>query len=247
MSRAKETHIKTKFKTGELLEVNTSEESPPLRPSGRARKGSEKNEKTRRALMLAGERLFGEYGIDATGLRAVCAAAHQKNNNAVQYHFGNKMGLLSAILEFREAQLQPMREEMLKEAEGTGRLNDIRWLLRVCFEPNFRLYRDDHVIEYIKFHAAYITTHRPRGVKHPVDTDSPNCIAYRAAIKHLSARLGFLGRDRLWLRLEAVGEMILNSMIQHSVRREKLTITLDEIFDDSIEMAASAMTAPPTR
>ncbi len=210
------------------------------------RKSSPKKEKTRVALMLAGEKLFGTYGIDATGLRSVCTAAHQKNTNAVQYHFGSKTEFIIAILEFREAQLQPKRDEMLKHAEKTGRLGDVRWLLRVCFEPNFKMYRDDGVIDYIKFHAAYITTHRPRGVPHPVDTDSENCVAYRRAINLLRKRLSFLGDRRLWMRLEAVGEMILNTLIQHSARKEDFGMTLDEIFEDSIEMAAAAITAPPT-
>lgn len=212
-----------------------------------SRGGGTKNERTRLALILAAERLFGDLGIDAVGLRAVCQAAHQKNNNAVQYHFGDKLGLLNAILEYREAQLQPMREAMLAQAEAQGRLSDLRWLLRVCFEPNYRLYRDQHVIAYMKLHATYVTTHRPRGVPHPVDTDSPNCVAYRRAITLLGERLYFLGERRLWLRLESVGEMFLSAFIQHSVRKEELNLPLDELFEDTIEMMAAAIAAPPSR
>lgn len=197
------------------------------------------------ALILAAEKLFGDFGIDAVGLRAISEAAQQKNNNAVQYHFGNKMGLLAAIFEFREGQLQPLRQEMLEQAEVQGRLSDLRWLLRVCFEPNFRLYRDQHDISYIKLHAAYLATHRPRGVPHPVDFDSPNTVAFRRAIKLLSQRLEFLGRRRFWLRLESVGSMFLNALIQHSARKQELNLPIDELFDDSIEMMAAALSAPP--
>lgn len=206
-----------------------------------------KSERTRTALILAAERLFGDFGIDAVGLRAVSLAAHQKNNNVVQYHFGSKLGLLDAILELREGQLQPQRQAMLEQGEAQDRLGDLRWLLRVCFEPNFRLYRDQHDIHYIKLHAAYITTHRPRGVLHPVDTDSPNCVAYRRAIGLLGKRLAFLGERRLWLRLESVGEMFLSTFIQHSVRKAELNLPLDELFEDTIEMMAAAMAAPPCR
>ena len=206
-----------------------------------------KSEKTRMALMQTAERLFGDFGIDGVGLRAISEAAHQKNTNAVQYHFGSKLGLLQAILEWREGELEPMRRAMLEQAEAQGRLGDLRWLLRVCFEPNYRLYRDQHEISYMKLHAAYITTHRPRGVTHPVDTDSPNCVSYRRAIALLGKRLQFLGERRLWLRLESVGEMFLSAFIQHSARKEELNLPLDELFEDAVEMMAAAIAAPPSR
>ncbi|WP_428311865.1 TetR/AcrR family transcriptional regulator [Hydrocarboniphaga sp.] len=204
-----------------------------------------KSERTRMVLIHSAEKLFGDFGIDAVGLRAISQAAHQKNNNAVQYHFGNKLGLLAAIFELREGQLQPQRQAMIEQADAQGRLNDLRWILRICFEPNFRLYRDLHQISYLKLHAAYLATHRPRGVLHPIDYESPNSASYRAAIELLRKRLSFLGERRLWLRLEAVGTMFLNTFIQHAGRRDELNLPIDELFDDTIEMMAAAITAPP--
>ena len=206
-----------------------------------------KRDRTRHALIYAAERLFGEFGIDAVGLRAIAEAANQRNSNAVQYHFGDKLELLKAIFELREGQLQPERQAMLDQGEAQGRLGDVRWLLRVCFEPNFKLYRERHEISYLKLHAAYLTTHRPRGVPHPVDYDSPNSVAFRRAIQLLGKRLAFLGERRLWLRLESVGEMFLSALIQHAARKEELNLPIDELFEDSIEMMAAAIVAPPTR
>jgi AcrR family transcriptional regulator len=206
-----------------------------------------KSERTRRALIYTAERLFGELGIDAVGLRAIAEAANQKNSNAVQYHFGDKLELLKAIFELREGQLQPERQALLDQGEAQGRLGDVRWLLRVCFEPNFKLYRDRHEISYLKLHATYLTTHRPRGVPHPVDYDSPNSVAFRRAIRLLGKRLAFLGERRLWFRLEGVGEMFLSALIQHAARKEELNLPVDELFEDTIEMMAAAIVAPPSR
>lgn len=214
--------------------------------TGSSRKSApRKSERTRLVLIRAAERLFGDFGIDAVGLRAVCEAAHQKNNNSVQYHFGSKLGLLAAILELREGQLQPARKALLDMAEAQGRVGDIRLLLRICFEPNFRLYRDQHEINYLKLHAQYLSTHRPRGIPHPVDYDSPNSVVYRRAIQLLGERLSFLGEQRLWLRLESVGTMFLSTFIQNAAREEGTSLPLDELFDDTIEMMAAAMAAPP--
>lgn len=204
-----------------------------------------KVERTRLALMLAGERLFGEFGIDAVGLRAISEAAGQRNNNAVQYHFGSKLGLLAAIFDFREEQLQPLRQQMLELAEAQGRQGDLRYLLRICFEPNYRLYQDSHEISYLKLHATYLATHRPRGVPHPVDGDSPSCVAFRQALALLGQRLSYLGRQRLWSRLESVGTMFLSTFIQHAAREKGMRLPPDELFEDTIEMMAAALAAPP--
>ena len=48
-------------------------------------------------MIRAGERLFGESGIDGVSLREVAAAAGQGNTSAVRYHFGSKDGLVAAI------------------------------------------------------------------------------------------------------------------------------------------------------
>ena len=55
----------------------------------------------------------------------------------------------------RELALQPSRQVLLDQGEAQGRLTDIRYRLRVCFQPNFELYRDGHDTSYLKLHAAY--------------------------------------------------------------------------------------------
>jgi len=206
-----------------------------------------KSDSTRAMLIDAAERLFGDSGIDGVGLRAISEAAGQKNTNAVQYHFGDKLALLAQIFEARESALEPARRALLDQGEAQGRLTDVRYLLRVCFQPNFELYRNGHDVSYLKLHAAYLQTHRPRGVPHPIDLDSPSTASYRRAIALLGKRLAFIGERRLWLRLESVGTMFLSAFIQHSVRREELNLPVDELFEDTIEMMAAAIVCPPMK
>jgi AcrR family transcriptional regulator len=56
---------------------------------------------TRELILLAAERLFAEFGIAAVSLRDVGIAAGQKNNAAVQYHFGDKDNLVKEIVRYR--------------------------------------------------------------------------------------------------------------------------------------------------
>src|SRR5262249_44897535 len=65
---------------------------------------------TKSRLLGVAERLFAEQGFDGVSVRQLTAAAGV-NLAAVNYHFGSKEGLLSAIFEQR---CRPMNEERLR-------------------------------------------------------------------------------------------------------------------------------------
>lgn len=200
---------------------------------------------TRERLILVAEELFGERGIDSVTMRMICDAAGQKNMGAVQYYFGDLPGILTAIFEYRETQLQPKREEMLKYAEEHQRTGDVRYLLRVFFEPNFRMYSEDGNVNYVRLHASYLTTHRPRGVLHPVDWDSPSTVSYRRAMKLMRHRLSSLGEGMFDLRIPSVGAMFLSGVMQHAARPADLNISTDLFFEDMLDMMVQAITVLP--
>jgi len=52
----------------------------------------------REALILKAQELFAQKGIDAVSLNEINKAAGQKNTSAMHYHFGNKQGLIDAII-----------------------------------------------------------------------------------------------------------------------------------------------------
>ena len=113
----------------------TSRNTPPTAPTpNRGRRRSEAavlSGGTRERLILEAERLFGERGIDGVTMRMVCEAAEQKFAGSVQYHFGDAAGLLYAVFEYRETMLQPLRHKLLENGRKQGRLDDIRYLLRM--------------------------------------------------------------------------------------------------------------------
>jgi AcrR family transcriptional regulator len=74
-------------------------------------------EPARRKLLDAALVLFAERGISATSLREVRLAAGQSNTAAVQHHFGDKDGLLRALLERELPALVALRKELLAAAD----------------------------------------------------------------------------------------------------------------------------------
>ena len=69
--------------------------------------------RTREQLILAGERLFAQQGVDNVSLRQINAEAGQRNSSASHYHFGSKESLITAICEYRLERLNKRRNDML--------------------------------------------------------------------------------------------------------------------------------------
>jgi len=64
---------------------------------------------------LVAERLFADSGISNVSLRDVGAAADQRNNGAVQYHFGDRENLVREIVRFRTAGIIEVRAQLLAQ------------------------------------------------------------------------------------------------------------------------------------
>lgn len=88
----------------------------------------------REALLATAERLFAERGVDQVSLNEITRSAGQRNASALQYHFGNKEGLLRAILKPHLAVIEHRRGQMLDALEGmAGRT--LRDLARALVVP----------------------------------------------------------------------------------------------------------------
>src|SRR5262245_46018206 len=72
-------------------------------------------------ILDAAERLMAERGIRAVSLREINTAAAQRNASGVQYHFGDRAGLLSAVLERHMQRADIERNTLLDALEASGR------------------------------------------------------------------------------------------------------------------------------
>jgi AcrR family transcriptional regulator len=65
------------------------------------------------AIITAAERLFATQGIEGVSLREIMRAAGQRNTTSLQYHFGDRDGLLRAIVEKHVASIALRRAALL--------------------------------------------------------------------------------------------------------------------------------------
>ncbi|HEX7132068.1 MAG TPA: helix-turn-helix domain-containing protein [Iamia sp.] len=78
---------------------------------------------TRDRLVAAASRLFAERGVDVVSLREIGREAEARNATALQYHFGDKPGLVRAVLAPHHRDVETARHALLDAAEDGGPLD----------------------------------------------------------------------------------------------------------------------------
>lgn len=89
---------------------------------------------TRRQLVDAAERLFAERGIDGVSLREITGAAGVRNSTALQYHFGDRTGVLREVLRKHYDDVEQRRHALLDEYEAAPN-GDLRTLAAAFVRP----------------------------------------------------------------------------------------------------------------
>ncbi len=86
------------------------------------------------ALIRAAERLFAERGSDSVSLREINAAAGATNASAIQYHFGDRRGLVQAVLAKHHVDVERRRHALLDGYEARPD-PDVRALAAALVRP----------------------------------------------------------------------------------------------------------------
>lgn len=91
--------------------------------------------------MRAAEKLIAAGGVENVSIREIVAAAGQKNESALQYHFKNLSGLLHAIHDERSEQVRAKRTELLNAVLARTPEPSLRQLCSLMVTPTFQLAR----------------------------------------------------------------------------------------------------------
>jgi AcrR family transcriptional regulator len=166
-------------------------------------------------MIRAGERLFGDRGIEGVSLREIAAAAGQGNTSAVRYHFGSKDGLVAAIFSYRMARIDERRGALLADfyAERAGEPLDVRLLVEALVFPLAEsIGHDDGVSWYARFigQAAFRS-----GFDLFAAAPEDHTRALRAVLASIDSRLSHLPEVLRRYRLLLAFKMIVQSLADH--------------------------------
>lgn len=195
----------------------------------------------REQLLAAAERLIAERGIEVP-MRDIAVAGGQRNNSAVNYHFGSRDGLIDAVIESRMVALEARRLQLLAEHEAAGG-DDVRSLVAVLVRPQLELVGQPGATHYARFLEAVRN--------HPVIMDRARLDgAGRAAVRIVALRLdraltGFppaLRRRRLEAMASAMFALLAD--FERSVESGDVQpAQRARVADDIVDMLAGLVTA----
>jgi AcrR family transcriptional regulator len=97
---------------------------------------------TREQLLDTAEKLFLERGLDEVSLRTIVREAGQRNQSALQYHFGSRDGLVAAILNRRVQDLEARRRDLVDKALTKDPNPDLREICSLLARAPFLLCRE---------------------------------------------------------------------------------------------------------
>jgi AcrR family transcriptional regulator len=95
-----------------------------------------RGDSTRAALLDTTELLWGSRGVRAVSLREIRLASGAKNSAAIQFHFGDREGLIDALIARHMPRLETIQQRIYDDMVADGRQEDERSLVEVLVRPS---------------------------------------------------------------------------------------------------------------
>jgi AcrR family transcriptional regulator len=153
-------------------------------------------EDTRSRLICAAERLFAEHGVDGVSLREIVRTSGARNATALHYHFGDRAGLIRAVVDKHGPDVEVRRHALLdaceaeleaepggsaeaaRPAEAADRAGQVRLLAGALVRPLAAKLEDgDGGPEYLQILSELMN--RPRPKIDPAALEDPANSMYR--------------------------------------------------------------------
>ena len=95
-----------------------------------------RGEQTRQHLLDVAERLFGDRGFHAVSLREIRIEAGARNTAAMQFHFGDRDGLVTALMDRHMPRIGAIQQDLYDRMLAEHRTDDTRSLVEVLVRPS---------------------------------------------------------------------------------------------------------------
>jgi len=200
---------------------------------------------TKDHLLRAAEKLFARDGLANVSVRAIVIEAGQKNESALQYHFGNRNGLIAALHEQRNAQIRKERGVIIEEMLGANGELTLRQVAIVMVRPAFQLAaRDAGFRDYTKTFAQVLLLSGRKLTSVLLRNEDK---ATQETRKWLRAVLAHLDDDLIDLRFENAARFAALSMSGHANEKGAFNGRAAEFFfNNLVDTIAAMMAADPS-
>lgn len=174
------------------------------------------------ALLCATERLYVESG-PSVSLREIAQAAGQRNNSAVNYHFGSREGIESAVLRYRTVAMEQVRAALLAGLEPQGDRASLTDLVRVLVDPMTTVPYEQGSTHYARF--IELVRSFP-SMQHEIADPDLWSVSRRTSAR-IVRRLHHLDRAVAWRRMAAM----TTTMFALGADRERAMMEGGDVMD----------------
>lgn len=187
-----------------------------------------RSEVTKQALMRSAEKLIAERGIESVSIRDIVQAAGQKNESALQYHFGSLKGLVRALHTSRDSEVGARRSAHLAQLLDNSSDPSLRDICKVMVAPSFELARaKPDYRRYVKAFGHEITSSEESALK--VATKKGGESAHQTGIL-LRNKLSHLDEPAYRRRMDGALRYVSASMVHHARQKNAFRGETGELF-----------------
>lgn len=191
-------------------------------------------EGTRERLITAAENLFAAQGVGAVSLREIVRASGARNATALQYHFGDRAGLVRALLDRHAGDIEARRHALLDAVESTGS-PEVRALAAALVLPLAAKLADPSGRDYLQILAELMNQPRPLIDIRPEDS----FLRWRALVEPLL--------DPLAVRFHHRFLALRFTVVELARRADTAPHTDDRLFvSHLVDLVSALLTAQPT-
>jgi len=200
-------------------------------------------ESTREQLIETAEKLFLEQGLDEVSQRAIVREAGAKNQSALQYHFGGREGLITAIVDRRLQQVEARRRALVIEALASDPAPPLREVCALLVRAPFLLCRDDRTFrDFIdRFGQKLLASDREISFT----LNAPHLASRNEMRALVRSALADLPAEIVNLRLESANSLALFSISRRARTRGSFRGRRAELFFNNLVDQIAAMLSAP--
>lgn len=215
---------------------------PPSTPSPSSTRDS------RERLLDTAEQLMAERGVDAVSLREINTAAGQRNASGLQYHFGNRNGLVAALVERHMHEIDEQRNRLVDALEASGRTGDVHAMVGALVTPLAGRLTTASGRRYLRIIHELADRHLPAG-----DDLAPAELnrSLRRSVRHLDAAIDELPPRLRAERSAQITSFLLQALADQArrddVRNAKRRLRDDAFAANLIDVLVAVLTAPVSR
>ena len=191
-------------------------------------------------LILIGEDLMGDLGIEGASLRKISQSSANRNVSAAQYHFGSRDGLIEAILVYRRAQLDKRRSKIARAMGITAHDATLEQIFEVLIRPLFEQRNEAGKRSFCRFQSALLVSKN-----YPLFFTSTDKGRSFTRDLYEATRIKFPDLpDPIWtMRYRAVWRMAINVIAEYDRGWFEPRIDEDVLIQELVKMMNNALAA----